>query len=69
MAWRNTLRRTNLILGLISLALALWGGTHLQHLLADAGNRHAGETVVALVLSLLVFAAGWYGARLDTSRR
>ena len=69
MNWRSVLHRTSLILGLISLLLALWGGTHLQHLLDDAGNRHAGETVVALVLSLLVFAGCWYGARLDTSRR
>ena len=68
MNWRDVLHRTNLILGLISLALALWGGIHLQHLLDDAGSRHAGETVVALVLALLVFAACRYGARLGTSR-
>ena len=68
MTWRNVLHRTSLILGLISLGLALWGGIHLQHLLDDAGNRHAGETVVALVIALLVFLTGWYGARLGTSR-
>ncbi|MCH8801249.1 MAG: hypothetical protein IH963_10105 [Chloroflexi bacterium] len=68
MNWRDVLHRTNLILGLISLLLALWGGIHLQHLLDDAGSRHAGETVVALVLALLVFAACRYGARLGTSR-
>ncbi len=68
MTWRNQLHRTSLILGLISLGVALWGGLHLQHLIDDAGNRHAGETVVALVIALLVFAAGWYGARLETSR-
>ncbi len=68
MTLRNVLYRTSLILGLISLALVLWGGVHLQHLLDDAGNRHAGETVGALVLALLVFAACWYGARLETSR-
>ena len=66
MTWRNVLHRTSLILGLISLALALWAGIHLQHLLDDAGNRHAGETVVALVIALLVFTACWYGARLET---
>jgi len=66
--WRNMLHRTSLILGLISLGVALWGGLHLQHLIDDEGNRHAGETVVALVIALLVFAAGWYGARLETSR-
>jgi len=64
--WRNVLYRTSLILGLISLALALWGGVHLQHLIDDEGNRHAGETVVALVIALLVFVASWYGARLET---
>ena len=68
MTWRDVLHRTSLILGLISLVLALWGGIHLQHLLDDSGNRHAGETVAALVLALLVFAACWYGARLETSR-
>ena len=68
MTLRNVLRRTSLILGLISLALALFGGMHLQHLLDDAGNRHAGETVVALVIALLVFAACWYGSRIETRR-
>jgi len=68
MNWRGVLHRTNLILGLISLVLALWGGVHLQHLLDDGGIRHVGETVVALVLALLVFAACRYGARLETSR-
>lgn len=68
MTLRNVLRRTSFLLGLISLVLALWGGMHLQHLLDDAGNRHAGETVVALVIALLVFTACWYGARIETSR-
>ena len=44
------------------------GGMHLQHLLDDAGNRHAGETVVALVIALLVFVAAWYGARFQAQR-
>ena len=63
MDWRNWLRRTSPLLGLISLVLAVWGGTHLQHLLDDAGGRHAGETLVAILLALLVFAGSWYGAR------
>ena len=67
MTWRNVLHRTSLILGLISLALALWAGTHLQHLIDDAGNRHAGETLGALVIALLVFVACWYGARFQTN--
>lgn len=68
MNWRDVLHRTNLILGLISLVLAFWGGVHLQHLLDDGGGRHAGETVVALVLALLLFAACRYGAHVGTSR-
>ena len=68
MNWRDVVRRTNLVLGLLSLVLALSGGMHLQHLLDDAGSRHTGETVVLLVLALLVFAACRYGARLGASR-
>ena len=59
---RNLLHRTNLILGIISLVFVLWGGTHLQHRFDDMGGRHAGETVVALVLALLAFVASRYGA-------
>ena len=66
MTLRNALHRTSLILGLISLGLALWGGIHLQHLIDDGGNRHVGETVVLLVIALLVFVACWIGARLGT---
>ena len=66
MTWRNVLYRTSLILGLISLVLALLGGIHLQHLIDDEGDRHAGETAVLLVIALLVFVAGWVGARLET---
>ena len=68
MNWRSVLQRTSLILGLISLVLALWGGIHLQHLLDDGGNRHIGETVVTLALALLVFVACRYGARAETGR-
>ena len=68
MNWRTVLQETSLILGFISLLLALWGGMHLQHLLDDAGNRHIGETVVALALALLVVVACWYGARTKTGR-
>ena len=63
MAWRKTLYRTSLILGLISLLLALWGGMHLQHLIDEEGSRHVGETVVALALGLIAFIGCWYGAR------
>ena len=63
MSWHVLLQRTSLILGLISLVLALWSGMHLQHLLDDAGNRHAGETLVGILLALLVFAGCWYGLK------
>ena len=63
MNWRGFLQRTSLILGFISLVLALWAGTHFQHLLDEAGSRHAGETLVAVLLSLLVFAGCWYGLK------
>ena len=63
MNWRNTLRRTSLILGLISLALASSIGIHAQHLLDDGGGRHVGEVLVFIVLALSVFAGSWYGAR------
>lgn len=63
MNWRAVLQRGSLIFGLISLVFAGWGGTHLQHLLGGAGSRHTGEFLVAFILSLLVFAGSWYGAR------
>ncbi len=63
MAWRNMLYRTSLVLGLVALALTLWGGTHIQHLINDEGSRHVGETAFALALGLIAFSASWYGAR------
>ena len=60
---RSALQRFSLILGLISLALALWSGMHLQHLLDDSGNRHVGETLFGVVLALVVFAGSRFGAR------
>ncbi len=60
---RGVLQRFSLVLGLISLALAVWSGMHLQHLLDDAGSRHVGESLVAIILTLLVFAGCWSGAR------
>ena len=65
---RTVLQRASLTLGLISLVLALLGGMHLQHLLDDAGNRHVGETVVALALALLVFVVSRYGSRAEIDR-
>ena len=61
--WHDVLRRASLLLGLISLVLAIWAGTHLQHLLDNGGSRHAGETLVAVLLTLLLFAGPWYGVR------
>jgi len=51
----RTLRLTSLVLRLISLAVALWGGIHLQHLINNGGGRHLGETVVFIVLALGLF--------------
>ena len=45
-----------LVLGLMSLAVAILGGMHLQHLVDDGGGRHLGETVVLIVLALGLFA-------------
>ena len=61
----SVLQRFSLPLGLISLAFAVWSGMHLQHVLDDAGSRHAGETLVAIILTIAVFAGHWLGARKD----
>ncbi len=61
------LRRTSLLLGLISIALALWAGTHLQHILDDGGGRHLGEAVVFIVVALLAFAGSRFGSRQTAS--
>ena len=47
---------TSLVLGLVSLAVAILGGMHLQHLVNDGGGRHLGEAVVLIVLALGLFA-------------
>ena len=52
----RTLLLTSLVLGLISLAVALWAGIHLQHFMDNGGGRHLGETVVLIVLALGLFA-------------
>jgi len=52
----RTLLLTSLALGLISLMMALLGGTHLQHLINNGGGRHLGEAVVLIVLALALFA-------------
>ena len=47
---------TSLALGLMSLAVAILGGMHLQHLVNDGGGRHLGEAVVLIVLAFGLFA-------------
>jgi len=47
---------TRLVLGLMSLAVAILGGMHLQHLVDDGGGRHLGEAVILIVLALGLFA-------------
>ena len=63
MEWRQIFGRTSWITGPVSLALALWGGTHLQHLLDDGGGRHLGEVLVFVILALAFLYASQYGAR------
>ena len=47
---------TSLLLGLMSLAVAILAGMHLQHLVDDGGGRHLGEVVILLILALGLFA-------------
>jgi predicted membrane-bound spermidine synthase len=47
---------TSLVLGLMSLAMAILGGMHLQHLVNDGGGRHLGEAVILIVLALGLLA-------------
>ena len=54
---------TSLTLGLISLAVALLGGIHLQHLINNGGGRHLGEAVVLIVLALGLFAGSVWACR------
>ena len=54
----NSNRRLLLIgilLGLMSLILAILCGMHLQHIVDDGGGRHFGETIVLLVLAVGLF--------------
>lgn len=67
MNWQGFLKRTSITLAVISLALALYGGVHLQHLVNDEGGRHAGEFIVLLALAILSLAASLYGSRQTTN--
>ena len=53
---KRRLLLTSLALGPMSLAVAILGGMHLQHLVNDGGGRHLGEAVVLIVLALGLFA-------------
>jgi hypothetical protein len=46
---------TSMALGLISIAVAILGGIHLQHFMEDGGVRHIGETLFLIVLALGLF--------------
>ena len=54
---------TSLVLGLMSLAVAILGGMHLQHLINNGGGRHLGETVVLIVLALGLFAGSMWACQ------
>ena len=56
---------TSLVLGLMSLAVAILGGMHLQHLVNDGGGRHLGEAVVLIVLALGLFAGSVWACQRD----
>ena len=51
---------TSLLLGLMSLALAILAGMHLQHLVDDGHSRHPGEVVVLLILALVLFTGSMW---------
>ena len=54
---------TRLLLGLVSLALAILAGMHLQHLVDDGGGRHLGEVVVLLILTLVLFSGSMWACQ------
>ena len=53
----------SLVLGLMSLAVAILGGMHLQHLVDDGGGRHLGEVVVLLILALVLFMGSMWACQ------
>ena len=62
----NSNRRLLLIgilLGLMSLILAILGGMHLQHIVDDGGGRHLGETIVLLVLAVGLFVGSIWASQ------
>ena len=66
MTWRERLDSMSFILGLVSLALAVVMGMHLEHLINggdDGGGRHLGEVLVISALGLIAFVGSRYGAR------
>ena len=53
----------SLVLGLMSLAVAILAGMHLQHLVDDGGGRHLGEVVILLILALGLFAGSMWACQ------
>ena len=66
---KRTLLLTSLMLGLVSLTVALWAGIHLQHLITNGSGRHLGETVVLIVLALGLFAASVWACQRERKTR
>ena len=56
---------TSLLLGLMSLAVAILAGMHLQHLVDDGHSRHPGEVVVLLILALVLFSGSVWACQRD----
>ena len=61
---RNTkLLLTSLVLGLISLAMAILAGMHLQHLIDSGHSRHLGEVIVLLIVALVLFTGSTWACQ------
>ena len=54
---------TSLVLGLMSLTVALLAGIHLQHLIDDGAGRHLGEAIILIILALGLFAGSVWACR------
>ena len=55
MSRNSSLLLTSLVLGRISLAMAILAGMHLQHLIDSGHSRHLGEVIVLIIVALVLF--------------
>ena len=54
---------TSLVLGLMSLAVAILAGMHLQHLIDDGHSRHLEEIIVLLIVALVLFTGSMWACQ------